>query len=110
MAGLTLTDNECKSEFRFYKNDVYLLAEVLQVPDEIRCYNRVVVDGIKALCIFLKRFARPVPLCMIFNQMMDFIYQTNNHRLRSFNQPWLSQASLQNYADVVHAKGAPLQN
>ena len=99
-----LTDDECKSEFIFYKNDVYLLTEVLQVPDEIRCYNRVVVDRIKALCIFLKRFAhpcrysdmlprfaRPVPqLCMISNQMMDFIYQTHNHRLRSFNQPWLS--------------------
>ena len=34
-----LTDDECKSEFRFYKNDVYLLivAEVLQVSDQIRC-------------------------------------------------------------------------
>ena len=117
-----LTDDECKSEFRFLKNDVYRLAEVMHVPDEIRCYNRVVVDGIEALCIFLKRFAypcrysdmlprfaRPVPqLCMISNQMMNFIYQTQNHRLRSFNQPWLSQANLQNYADVIHAKGAPL--
>ena len=118
-----LTDDECKSEFRFYKN-VYLLAEVLRVLDEIRCYSRVVVDGIEALCIFLKRiaypcrysymlprFARPVPqLCMISNQMMDFIYQTHNHRLRSLNQQWLSQASLQNYADIIHAKGAALQN
>ena len=59
----------------------------------------------------LPRFARPLPqLCMISNQMTDFIYQTHNQRLRSFNQPWLSQASLQNYADVVHAKGAPPQN
>ena len=96
----------------------------MHVPDEIRCYNRVVVDGIEALCIFLKRFAypcrysdmlprfaRPVPqLCMTSNQMMNFIYQTQNHRLRSFNQPWLSQANLQNYADVIHAKGAPLHN
>ena len=119
-----LTDDECMSEFRFYKNDVYLVAEVLQVPDEKRCYNRVVVVGIEALCIFLKRFAcpcrysdmlprfaRPVPqLCMIPNQMMDFIYQTHNHRLRSLKQPWLSRASLQNYADIIHAKGAPRQN
>ena len=113
-----LTDDESKSEFRFYKRDVYLLAEVMQIPDQIRCYNRVVVDGIEALCIFLKsfaypcrysdmtRFVRPVPqLCMISSQVMDFIYQTHNHRLGSFNQPWLSQASLQNYADVIHAKG-----
>lgn len=119
-----LSDDECKSEFRFYKRDLYLLAEVLQIPDQIQCYNRLVVDGIEALCIFLKRFAypcrysdmlprfaRPVPqLCMISSQVMDFIYQTHNHRLRSFNQPWLSQASLQNYADVIHATGAPLPN
>lgn len=82
-----------------------------KVPDQIRCYNRVVVDGIEALCIFLmgfayarwyfdmlSRFARPVPqLCMTSNQVMDFIYQTHHHHLKNFNQPWLSQASLQNY-------------
>ena len=104
--------------------DVNLLAEVLQIPDQIRCYNRVLANGMEALCIFLKRFAhpckdsdmlptfaRPVPqLCMISSQVMDFIYQTHNHRLRSFYQPWLSQASLQNYADVIHANGAPFLN
>ena len=117
-----LSDDECKSEFRLYKRDLYLLAEVLQIPDQIRCYNRLVVDGIDTLCIFverfaypcrysdmLPRFARPAPqLCMISSQVMDFIYQTHNHRLRSFNQPWLSQATLQNYADVIHGTGAPL--
>ena len=118
-----LTDDECKSEFRFYKKDVYLFAEVLQVPDQIRCYNCVVVDGIEALCIFLKgftypcwyldmlsRFARPVlQLCMKSYQVMYFIYQTHHHRLKNFNQPCLSQASLQNYAEVIHVTGAPLQ-
>ena len=79
-----LSDDDCKSEFRFYKRDVYLLAEMLQIPDQIQCYNRLVVDGIEALCIFLTRFAyscrysdmlprfaRPVPqLCMISSQVM----------------------------------------
>ena len=118
-----LTANECKSEFRFYKKDVYLLAEVLQVPDQIRCYNRVVVDEIEALCIFLKgftypcgyfdmlsRFARPVlQLCMKSKQVMDFIYQTHHHHLKNFNRPCLSQASLQNSTEVIHVTGAPLQ-
>lgn len=49
-----LTDDECMSEFRFIKNDIYLLAEVFQVPDQVRCYNWVVVDGIEVLCIFLE--------------------------------------------------------
>ena len=118
-----LTADECKSEFRFYKKDVYLLTEVLQVPDQIRCYNRVVVDGIEALCIFLKgftypcgyfdmlsRFARPVlQLCMKSKQVMDFIYQTHHHHLKNFNRPCLSQASLQNSTEVIHVTGAPLR-
>ena len=54
-----LTDDECTSDFRFYGRDVYLFVEVLQIPDEIRCCNRVIVDGIEALCIFLKRSAYP---------------------------------------------------
>ena len=31
-----LNDDECKPEFRFYKRDVYVLAEVLQIPDQIQ--------------------------------------------------------------------------
>ena len=90
---------------------------MMHIPDQIRCYNRVVVDGIEALCIFpkrfacpcrysdmLPRFARPVhQFCMIW---ISFIKR--NRRLGSFREPWLSQATLQNYAHVIHANGAPL--
>ena len=55
-----LCDDECKAEFRFLKNDIHLLKDVLQVPDEVVCYNRLVVDGIEALCVLLKRFAYPI--------------------------------------------------
>ena len=81
-------------------------------------------DGIETLCIYLKRFAypcryadmlprfaRPVPqLCMISNEIMNSIYETQHHHLRSFDQPWLSPENLQNYTDVIHARGAPLSN
>ena len=50
------TDAECKSEFRFYRNDIYGLAEVLKIPDEIVCYNRSKFDGIEALYLFKKVF------------------------------------------------------
>lgn len=39
------------------KKDIYQVKDVLQVPDEIVCYNRLVVEGIEA---FLKRFAYPI--------------------------------------------------
>lgn len=48
-----LCDDECKAEFRFMENDIYQMKDVLQVPDEIVCYNRLVVKGIKALCVLL---------------------------------------------------------
>lgn len=97
-----MSDDECRSEFRFLKNDIFHLAEILHIPNQVRYYNRIVVDGIESLCIFLKRFAypcryadilrrfaRPVPqLCMISNEIINFIYQTQHHRLRSFDQPW----------------------
>ena len=119
-----LCDDECKAEFRFLKNDIHLLKDVLQVPDEVVCYNRLVVDGIEALCVLLKRFAypirhsdmcsriaRPVPqFNIITNAMMDIIYNQHCHRLRNFNQAWLSPANLQTYADVIHEAGAPYTN
>ena len=70
------------------------------MPERIECYNRVVVDGEEALCIFLRRFAypcryadmvpmfaRPAPqLSMISNTMMDHVYAEYGHLLSTFNQ------------------------
>ena len=30
-----LGDEECKTEFRFYKNDTHFLKEALHIPDEV---------------------------------------------------------------------------
>ena len=69
-----LENDECVAEFRFQKDDTHDLPGVLQVPDEIVCYNGTKASDIEALCIFLERhaypcryldlihrFARPVP-------------------------------------------------
>ena len=42
--------------------------------------------------------------------MIDFIYNQHSHRLRSFNQAWLSPANLQTFADVVRGAGSPYTN
>ena len=54
----SMNDDECKAEFRFLKNDIYILQELLGIPDEYRCYNRVVVPGIEATCILLINIKR----------------------------------------------------
>ncbi|XP_022805555.1 uncharacterized protein LOC111342712 [Stylophora pistillata] len=54
-----LEDDECRSEFRFYKNDLPFLAEVLGIPEVVECYQRSICSGLEALCIFLKRHSYP---------------------------------------------------
>ena len=119
-----MNDDECNASFRFLKNDVYLLKELLQIPDRITCPNRAVVSGIEALCILLKRYAypirlgdmvatfgRPVPqLSMVATEMTNMLYNMYNHKLTSFQQSWLAPACLKSFADAIHAAGAPLTN
>ena len=106
-----LTEDECVAEFRLRKTDIPRLSRALRIPDVIIC------EGTEGLCMLLKRlcypcrysdmvhlFARPVPvLCMITNQVLDYIYQARNHQQ-------LSQANRERFAKVVHRKGAPLNN
>lgn len=119
-----LENDECLSEFRFRKQDIPLLADVLQVPDVITCYQRSVCTGLEALCVVLRRlaypcryadmiarFAKPVPvLCMINNYMIDFIYQTHSHRILQWNDTLLNRRALDTYATAITAQGSPLEN
>lgn len=85
----------------------------------------LVCTGIEGLCLLLKRlaypcrysdlihrFGRPVPeLCMITNTVLDWVYDNHAYRLISWdNQPYLSPASLQQYAQAIGRKGSPLKN
>ena len=78
-------DDQCYANFRFSKAHVYDLRERLNIPEEMLFYNNVPVDGVEALCTFLKRFsypcrnvdmvpvfARPIPqLSIICNHVTD---------------------------------------
>ena len=43
------SNDECKAEFRFYREDISKLAEQLQLTDEITTYNSLVVASVPAL-------------------------------------------------------------
>ena len=47
------------AHFRFYKEDIYELAEQMQLPDEKATYNGLVIASVPALCLYLKRHAYP---------------------------------------------------
>ncbi len=117
-------DVDCPVEFRFSKQEIYDLVNVLELPEVSSCYNGTVVDSVEALCICLKRFAyrrryvdlipglgSPVShLCTVLNLVTDQIYERFSHLLTSLEQPSLSQENLQHYADAIHNKGAALDN
>ena len=49
-------------------------------------------------------------LCLIYTHMFNYIYTQHHHRLQSMNQHFLREAILQDYANVIHRKRAPLEN
>ncbi len=76
------------------------------------------VDSVKALCVCLKRFAypcryadlvprfsRPVPqLCMVFNLVVDDIYNRYSHLLTNLDQPWVSRKTLKSLQMLITKK------
>ena len=50
---------ECKANFRFQKDDILELAEVLGLPEVFRCNQRTVADQLEGLCLLLRRMAYP---------------------------------------------------
>lgn len=60
-----MTDDKCKAEFRFLKNDIHLPGEVLNIPDIMKCLSGVLVDVVEALSGLLKRFVYPLSICSI---------------------------------------------
>ena len=116
-------DQRCLTELRFRKTDLNELKNALQLPDKIVTCQRTVCSRVEGLCIFLKRLAfpcrytddmvasfgkNPTELCLIFNSVLDFVYEYHNHRLHLWNQDFLQPAKLQQYADTIHQKGAHL--
>jgi len=90
----------------------------------MKCPNGVLVDGLDALSVFMKRFTypcrfgdmvvrfgKPVPqLSMITNRLMDYVFDEYSHLLADLNQPWLSRSSLRHLAAAIHDEVAPLVN
>ena len=70
-----LTNAECNGELRFYKNDIYKLADALQLPDEFVTYDGLIVEAIPALCIYLKRFSlcKTSPRDLHHNKSQDWL-------------------------------------
>lgn len=59
----------------------------------------------------ISTFSLSVPeLCMIYNTVVDYIFNEHGHLISHWNHTLLSAENLQRYADSIAAKGAPLRN
>ena len=99
-----IDDEQSFIDFRFGKNDLYTLLDVLNIPEKVICIQGTACKDIEALCILLKRLAFPIrysdmtPMfgrnmtetCLIYNKMIDHIYAQHAHRLNDWNQPMLA--------------------
>ena len=121
-----MTESECLSEFRFRKRDIPILADVLGIPETIRCEQRSTCDGLEGLCMvqlrrlsfpcryadMIPRSAKPVPvISVVTNAVLDIICATHSPRTR-WNHDILDpdQMEMYMYAAAISARGAPPQN
>ena len=93
-------EEQCLTEFRVTKNNLYRLADVLQIPMKITCCERTVASNIVVICIILKRLVclcrfthlfpifrrNPTETNIMFNYVLDFIYSKHSQRFRTWNQ------------------------
>ena len=110
--------------FRFSKEDIPRLAEVLRLPNKFTGYQGTKCDSIEGLCLLLRRLAYPcryvdlIPLfglakqeiSIISNLVLDAIYSVHRHLLKTFTAPWTSPRNLAAYCEAIHDKGAALDN
>jgi hypothetical protein len=81
-----LTNDQCRTMFRFDRDDIKILCHTLKIPEKIICENHTTATNIEGLCIVLRRLAYPCRLddlepvfgkskaeiSHIFNYVLDF--------------------------------------
>ena len=121
---LSWDDAQCRTDLRFRKTDLPLLLNAFQIPGIIKCCQGTICTGMEGLCIMLKRLAfpcrytdmvcsfgrNPTEICLIFNEVIDHVFNLHSHRLTQWNQPMLQPNKLQEFANCIHQKGSPLNN
>ena len=117
----SLSDDEFKLMFRFKKEHIGPLREMLQLRQRYKSATNITWTGEEGLCILLRRLAYPNRLCelvslfgrhqtelsVIINVMLHEIFTKHNNRVRDIKQDWIMH---EDFAKAIHSKGAALQN
>ncbi len=112
---------QCKTLFRFEKDALIELSEMLALPQEYVGQNGIVWTPLEGTCMLLRRlcypgwlvdlqpyFGRSVEDCsIIVNNMLADVHHRFSHLLSSVDQPWMNHEA---YCAAVVQKGAPVNN
>ena len=112
-----MDEDECLAEFKFRKQDILILSDILRISQRFICEQRSICDGLTQLCMLLKRlsypcrmgdiisrFARPVAVInMITNTVINYIYSQHGHRITTWNHVLVNLEKLQIYANAIYA-------
>ncbi len=115
------SNEECKQYFRFAKQDLFNLCDMLVMPPEYTSKLRLCWSNVEGLCTLLRRLAYPnrlsdmVPLfgrsvsqlSDVVNVTMANLFLRHAHLLTTVSQNWLNH---EQYTQAVFAKGAALDN
>lgn len=111
------------SIYRFTKDEIQQLVTLLKLPRTMTTAN-CSWSNLEGLCILLSRLCFPKryvdmvrdfgrsksQLSVIFNEMVYFINNKWSFLLNSFDQPWLQEQKLREFANTIHDKGCPFTN
>ncbi|XP_074034711.1 uncharacterized protein [Leptinotarsa decemlineata] len=120
-----LSDEEVVKNFRFQRGHLQRIKNVFLIPDEVVTEAGDRVNGLKALCIVLKRLAYPsrlIDLKTFFNMSaqslsqvirttVDIMIAQKGDLLLDLNLlQWLDRQKLESYAQAILAKGTAINN
>ncbi len=114
-------DAQCKALFRFAKDDLVELSQLLAFPHEYVGQNGIVWEPLEGTCMLLWRLCYPgrlldlvpyfghsEPDCsIIVNNMLADVHHRFGYLISSVSQPWMQH---EHYCEVVSRKGAPVNN
>ena len=116
-----LTSDQVILNFRFSKSQIYRLCDLLEFPDWLITEKGSKIKGIEGLCLLLRRLAYPQrlhddiklfgysapELSRFFNASLFHVHDRFQHLLVDLNQPWITAAEVQKWADAISDKGSP---
>ena len=97
------SDEECRSDHRFYKANVYRLFEVLNIPEVLIIYNQSKFHGMEAFCIFWIDFPIHEGFLTWFHDLGNLFQnltwcQMPSQMIFTIDHPWHRPVLLQEYS------------